>query len=232
MTGTVKSGRVLRGMIAWALLPFAGLLIMAVLSIAPDAKGLGDAIAREMPSSGVLHPLTAVLLNFRGYDTLLEIGVLLVAVMAVWSLDYKPPAQFKLYAPVHNNPVLRVGLSLLLPVMVIAAGYMIWVGSYRPGGAFQSGAILGSAMVTLISSGMITAPFARSGRVRVFLAAGFAFFMSVAFATVLLKGRLLWYPIEWSGTLILMIETLLALSIGAALAALFAGVAGTPEETP
>jgi len=49
---------------------------------------------------------------------------------------------------------------------------------------------------------------------------------------VLFKGRLLTYPMAWAGTMILLIETLLALSIGAALAALFAGVAGLRVEPP
>ena len=39
-----------------------------------------------METSGVRNPVTAVLLNFRGYDTLLEMGVLLVALLGVWSL--------------------------------------------------------------------------------------------------------------------------------------------------
>jgi multisubunit Na+/H+ antiporter MnhB subunit len=217
------------GLVAAALIGLSVTLIGAVLSIRPDSRGLTGEVTRAMPSSGVLHPLTAVLLNFRGYDTLLEIGVLLVAVIAVWSLDHNPRRRFQWHPPAHSNPVLRVGLGILIPVMVLVAGYMVWVGAYRPGGAFQSGAILGAAAVTLISSGMIVAPFARNRGVRVLLASGFIFFVGVASATVVFKGRLLWYPIEWSGALILMIETLLSLSIGASLAVLFAAVAGLPD---
>ncbi|HMP73890.1 MAG TPA: MnhB domain-containing protein [Kiritimatiellia bacterium] len=198
----------------------------AVLSISPEATGLARQVDGAMNVSGVAHPLTAVLLNFRGYDTLLEIGVLLVAVIAVWSLDYREEKRFHLQAPIHRSPVLRVGMGILLPVIFITAGYMVWAGSYRPGGAFQSGALLGAAGVTLISSGMLVAPFARGPLVRLFLAAGFLMFIGVAAGTVLFKGRLLWYPIEYAGLLILAIETLLAFSIGAALTVLFAGVAG------
>ncbi len=53
-----------------------------------------DPCARDSPKrptprsskSGVTNPVTAVLLNYRSYDTLLELGVLLLAVVAVWSL--------------------------------------------------------------------------------------------------------------------------------------------------
>jgi len=212
-------------MMSMALL--AVVLVQAVLSITPNETGMAKRVADEMMASGVQHPLTAVLLNFRGYDTLLEIGVLLIAVIAVWSLDRQRPRRFRLRPPVHNNPVLRVSLGIIIPVIVVVAGYMVWAGSYRPGGAFQSGAVLGAAAVTLISSGMLGPQFARGrGGVRVLLASGFVFFMAVAAATVLLKGRLLWYPPEWAGALILAIEMLLAVSIGGALAVLFAAVAG------
>lgn len=216
------------GIVIAALALLSVSLISAVLSIRPDSTGLGGEVNRAMPSSGVLHPLTAVLLNFRGYDTLLEIGVLLVAVISVWSLDHKPRRRFEWHVPAYPNPVLRVGLGIVIPLIVLAAGYMVWVGAYRPGGAFQSGALLGAGAVILISSGMIVAPFARNGVVRVVLSCGFIFFAGVASATVAFKGRLLWYPIEWSGALILMIEMLLSLSIGVSLAVLFAAVAGLP----
>jgi multisubunit Na+/H+ antiporter MnhB subunit len=58
-----------------------------------------------MPESGVDHPVTAVLLNFRSYDTLLEIAVLLLAVVVALALrEAQPdrPEQMGL-----ENPLLR-----------------------------------------------------------------------------------------------------------------------------
>ncbi len=46
-----------------------------------------------MDRSGVTHPVTAVLLNFRGYDTLLEVAVLLIALVGTWSLRLGPAAR-------------------------------------------------------------------------------------------------------------------------------------------
>lgn len=209
-----------------ALVALATVLIKAVRAMTPAETGLGGHIEAAMPASGVEHPLTAVLLNFRGYDTLLEIGVLVLAVIAVWSLDQRRSRPFRLRPPQHDNPVLRAGISLLIPVMVIAAGYMVWAGAFRPGGAFQAGALLGAGSVTLIASGMLGTPLSRHGLARALLAGGFVFFLAVAAGTVLFKGHLLEYPPELAGGLIMAIESLLALSIGGALAALFAGVAG------
>jgi len=63
-------------------LAFAFLLIGALLEplMEPPSGGvdLRTAVAANMTASGVEHPVTAVLLNFRGYDTLLEIAVLLL----------------------------------------------------------------------------------------------------------------------------------------------------------
>ncbi len=45
-----------------------------------------------MAASGVEHPVTAVLLNFRGYDTLLEIAVLLLALLVMLAVSPREEA--------------------------------------------------------------------------------------------------------------------------------------------
>ena len=51
----------------------------AVWTLPSDGAGLGNDVAANLDRSGVSNPVTAVLLNFRGYDTLLEVMVLLLA---------------------------------------------------------------------------------------------------------------------------------------------------------
>ncbi|MDF1529204.1 MAG: DUF4040 domain-containing protein, partial [Sedimenticola sp.] len=58
----------------------------ALLSLPEIADGLTLNVKEKMAQSGVKNPVTAVLLNFRGYDTLLEMVVLLLALLSVWSL--------------------------------------------------------------------------------------------------------------------------------------------------
>ena len=94
------------------------------------------------------NPVTAVLLNFRGYDTLLEMVVLLVALLGVWALggrSLRPEA-----AP---GPVLDTLVRLLVPVLILVAAYLLWVGAHAPGGAFQAGSVLGAAGVLLLLAG-------------------------------------------------------------------------------
>ncbi|HBH35695.1 MAG TPA: hypothetical protein DDW45_04780, partial [Gammaproteobacteria bacterium] len=72
----------------WALmlllLTVAGGLGYALLSLPEQAVGLSEQVRVNMEMSGVQNPVTAVLLNFRGYDTLLEMAVLLAALLGVW----------------------------------------------------------------------------------------------------------------------------------------------------
>lgn len=215
--------RLARIVMALALLALLGVLVRAVLALPPDPASLQPAVLDSMPRTGVQHPLTAVLLNYRGYDTLLEIGVLLVAVLAVWSLDLRGLRELHVPPP-PPDPVLRAASGILVPISLMTAGYMVWAGSFRPGGAFQAGAILGAVSVLLLSSGLLSIPSRHSGQLRAILAAGFLLFLAVALATVPAFGRLLQYPESAAGSLILIIESLLALSIGAALATLFDGV--------
>lgn len=199
----------------------------AVLLLLPaQMQGLREPVMAKLAVSGVDHPLTAVLLNYRGYDTLLEIGVLLLAVTGVWSLDRHRSRRLRLTQPVHRHAVMRIGIGLLLPLMIVTAGYMVWAGAFRPGGAFQAGALLGAASVILLSSGMLATPLARRLSLRVMLAAGFAFFMLMALLMQGISGQLLAYPASVAGIIILAIESTLAFSIGASLATLFAAVAG------
>lgn len=232
-----ETGRVRRALVRVpAALLAGGLAVVlgwAVLTLPEPADGLTGAVADEMDSSGVSHEVTAVLLNFRGYDTLLEIGVLLLALVAVWSLGLSPARR----DPAARSPVLSYLVRLLIPGILVVAVYLLWAGSSRPGGAFQAGAVLAAALELLLLAGMTTERFRRVWPLRLALAGGFAVFLGVAAAVTLLGKDLLQYPPELAYALILFIEGALTVSIGFTLAALFFGAppelgdsaADTPE---
>ena len=68
------------------LMALTGLLAWAILSLPLNGTSLRTQVFANIGNSGVSNPVTAVLLNFRGYDTLLEITVLFLAVLGAWSL--------------------------------------------------------------------------------------------------------------------------------------------------
>ena len=62
---------------------FAWLLADSLFALPAPAIDLRPLVSANLAQSGVAHPVTAVLLNFRGFDTLLEIAVMLVALLGV-----------------------------------------------------------------------------------------------------------------------------------------------------
>jgi multisubunit Na+/H+ antiporter MnhB subunit len=185
----------------------------------PTSAGLREAVAAQMANSGVTHPVTAVLLNFRAYDTLLEVAVLLLALIATWSLRLGPPHR----EAERPGLVLLELVRLLVPVLIVLAGYLLWLGAHAPGGAFQAGALLAGAGVLLIL--VETQPLGRLPPLALRALAALGVLVFAAVAVLVMGGgrRLLEYPVEWAGTLILLIESAATLSIGLALAYLFRG---------
>jgi len=204
------------------LVAVAGLLGWAVLSLPPEAVFM-DPVPENLAASGVSNPVTAVLLNFRAYDTFLEVAVLLLSVAAVWSLATVQVARDR--APVRL--VQTVVVHLLAPLMVVAAGYLLWIGSKAPGGAFQAGAMLGGVGVLLVLSRPDLAVLREGWALRALLVAGMLGFLVVGALVMVFKRHLLEYPPQASGGLILLIEAAATLSIGATLAVLFVG--GRPQ---
>ena len=200
-----------------ALLLFTGLGV-ALLSLPVEAPGLSGPVADNLSASGVSNPVTAVLLNFRGYDTLLEMGVLFLAVVAVWSLT---PAPRETLSP--PGAVLDAFVRVLFPVMILVAGYLLWVGAHAPGGAFQAGAVLAASAVMLLLSGRTVRPRWQGRLLRAVLSLGLGLFIVIGLAVMIVGLDFLEYPLAQAGTLILLIELAAALSIGATLAALFIG---------
>ncbi|WP_109228784.1 hydrogen gas-evolving membrane-bound hydrogenase subunit E [Serinibacter arcticus] len=188
---------------------------VAVSALPAERSPLADDVAAAMPDSGVEHPVTAVLLNFRSYDTLLEIAVLVAAAVGVTGL-----ARRRVPAPAAPSPAVRVLAVVLLPVLALLSTWLLVAGTTRPGGAFQAGALLGAALVVAHLAGVrIAGPRGRIGAVAV--VAGLLAFLVLAGATAVTAGGWLVLEASVAGALILAVETLLALSIAAGLAAMF-----------
>lgn len=192
----------------------------AVLALPSTADGLATEMRSAAGASGIKNVVTAVLLDFRGYDTLLEIAVLMLATVAVLSLREDPGALFRRIAG-RAGPVLGALSRTFAPLMILVAGHLVWVGSSEPGGAFQGGAVLGAAGILLVLSGYAQPAWAGQRVVRWVLTIGLIAFIGVAIYPMLAGGSLLQYPAESRKTLILFIEVLLTLSIGASIVSLF-----------
>ena len=202
------------------LLATIGALLLWVFyaAVAADpGPRLADIAHANVPTSGVSNPVTSVLLNFRAYDTLMELAVLLVALLGIWSLG---PAA----APFQQaGPALGGMVTWVVPLLILTGGYMLWVGGHAPGGAFQAGALLGAAGVILRLAGDGSAGLPNEVRQRWLIIAGVAVFLLVGLALIPLGGGFLTFPPAIAKWLILFIETAATIAIGATLAAAYVG---------
>lgn len=198
---------------------FAFILGWTYLPPAPDSPGLGALVDAQLKESGVENRVTAVLLNFRAYDTLLECFVLFLGAVGVWSFT---PSRLRWQEPM-DNPILSSLVHLLVPLMIMIAGYLTWFGTLRAGGAFQGGTVLAGAVVLLLLASSATWQKIPLILLSFGLVIGPAFFLLTAIVCLISGARLFQYPMAYNRTLILLIEVVAALSISLSLAALFGG---------
>ncbi len=188
--------------------------------------GLTERVEQQLRAAGAENPVTAVLLNFRAYDTLLEIIVLLLAVIGVGAMGAGEVFADRdtHVARVPANVMLGAMVRLVIPMMVMVAGYVLWRGTTAPGGAFQAGAILGAAGVLWLLGGAAVPWGFRGWRLRVALVAGIAVFLGVGVMVNALGMQFLEFRGQPAKHLILIIEAAATLSMGGVFAALFVGV--------
>ena len=186
------------------------LLVLGSAAWQLPAPGLGDAVEARMSLAGVDNPVTGVLLNFRAFDTLLEIGVLLLAVVAIWSFGPTPEP----LVPAMPSPALPALGRTLWPMFVLATVYLLWRGTHAPGGAFQAGAVLGAGGILVILAGArpwLTGE--ENGPWRWLLSLGLITMLLVALGVTLAGQRFFEYPDVAAAGLILALEITAALSI-------------------
>jgi multisubunit Na+/H+ antiporter MnhB subunit len=200
-------------------------LAAVVLYPTSPAPTLAAEAGEHLAELYVGNPVTAVLMAYRGLDTLLEKIVLLLAVIGVWSLA---PDQFWGGAPEvprakrHDGALVLLG-RLLPPVGIVVGVYVLWVGAKAPGGAFQGGAILAAMWLLAMIAGLQAAPPTGARWLHGALVAGPLVFLAIGFLGFALPGGFLSYPASIAKPVIILIEVVLTLSIAAILVMLAAG---------
>jgi multisubunit Na+/H+ antiporter MnhB subunit len=195
----------------------------------PEASpGLAGAVAAQMPPLGLANPVTAVLLGFRALDTLLEIIVLLLALLGVWSLGPD-----RLWGGIPGPQLTRrpdetlvFFTRVLIPFAIVYALHVFWAGADAPGGKFQAGTILAAAIVLATMAGIVTPPPTGTRWLRILLVVGPGAFLAIGFFGVFLADGFLAYPDGWAKPLIIVIEAALLPSLALILALV---VLGPPE---
>jgi len=202
---------------AAVVLPMLILLVQGLAPLSEIEPRMPALITRHLDETGVSHPVSAVLLNYRAWDTLLELAVLLLALLGARQLGPRP---LDLAEP---WPLLRAWARVLAPLLVLAAGYILWRGASAPGGAFQAGALLASGVVLLRLSGLVPRLRWSFTPLRLLVLGGLLVFIGVALITAWLGEGWLTYPSGAAKLLIVLIESVATLSIAASLSLLVVG---------
>ena len=200
--------------------------LAAVVLLLPDqGPTLAPQSMERLPETGLGNPVTAVLIAFRSFDTMLEKVVLVLAVVGVWSLAADrywggAPGEARAERP---EPTLAFFAQMLAPIGILVGVHVFWVGADEPGGAFQGGAILAAMWMIVMMARLTEAPQASAFWLRLALIAGPAVFLAAGVTGAVVAGGFFAYPPGLAKPLILFIETFMTFTIAVTLPMLVAG---------
>lgn len=99
--------------------------------------------------TGSANAVTAIVTGYRSFDTLGEVTVLFVSALGV-SLLIGASSEF--FKRSRSGFILRSGSKVIMPLIMIVGVYVITHGHLSPGGGFQGGAMIASAMLLMALS--------------------------------------------------------------------------------
>jgi multisubunit Na+/H+ antiporter MnhB subunit len=209
----------------------AAALAGVVLMLPDQGPTLAPQSMQKLPATGLGNPVTAVLIAYRSFDTMLEKVVLVLAVVGTWSLAAErywggAPGEARAERP---EPTLAFLAQVLAPLGILVGIHVFWVGADEPGGAFQGGAILAAMWMIVLMARLTEAPQANAFWLRLALVAGPVVFLAAGIAGAAFAGGFFAYPPGLAKPLILFIETFMTLTIAVTLPML---VAGPPRREP
>ena len=117
-------------------------------------RTIANALARHTP-----NVVSSINFDQRAFDTLGEELILMASALAAVLVlrtvraEQEDSAGEHAYGPAQVFDALRITGYLLLPVTIMTAGYLIAHGYLSPGGGFQGGVVLGSAIHLIYLSG-------------------------------------------------------------------------------
>ena len=203
-------------------------LALAVLGLPATVPGPAAEAAARSAEVGLGNVVAAVLMAYRGLDTLLESIVLVFAVLAVWAMG--PDRHWGGIPGPHFARQTDGPLALLArwlpPIGIVIGIHIAWVGADAPGGKFQGGTVLAAMWVLAWGAGLVRPPSVADRRVRLLLVAGPLSFLLAGLLGAVLDGNFLAWPAALGKPLLLLVEAAMTLSVAAALALL---VVGPPE---
>lgn len=124
-------------------LAFLLLILTGAFNFGAPPMLIGQAIQQVAPAEvGAANIVTAVVLGYRGIDTLGELSILFAAATAG---GFVLGRQRSARSGHQAGFILRAGADLLFPLLLVVGLYIVLHGHLTPGGGFQGGVILATA---------------------------------------------------------------------------------------
>ena len=225
-------------LIALALLAvFGAVFVTLMLGYTPDselnltARYYAERTAADL---GAANIVTAIIVTYRGLDTLGEVTVLFLAAAIVGLvLASSHSEQSRARAPVGE--LLTTGTRFLVPLILLLGVYVFVNGHLTPGGGFQGGAIIASGVLLLLLANPLR-HFSHRLIAAIESLAGL-FYIAIGLAGLFLAGGFLDNRILPLGNLgelisagaIPLIYSLIGLKVGAEFSSMLASLAETEE---
>ena len=221
------------------LLAIGGIFTSLLVGYVPDAelndtaRYYADHTAADIGSANIV---TAIVITYRGLDTLGEVTVLFLAaaILGLVLARGRRQAQARRgLTPVGE--LLTTGSRVLVPLIMLLGVYVFVNGHLTPGGGFQGGAVIASGVLLLLLSGP-SKPFAHTLIAAVESLAG-VFYVVIGLMGLILAGGFLDSRVLPIGTLgalfsagtIPILYTLIGLKVGAEFSVMLSDLSETEE---
>jgi len=136
-----------------AVIGFSLMNVMLQIPFGEKRETVGDYYLQKSPQElKVANSVTAIVVSFRGFDTLGEVTVLFLAAMSLASIMYrrKRKGDIEIRAKKPSSRILQVGAQIIFPMVVVLGAYVFIHGHLTPGGGFQGGAIIATASLLML----------------------------------------------------------------------------------
>jgi multicomponent Na+:H+ antiporter subunit B len=130
-------------------LAFMLFVLYSGLPLGAPGMVVGQAVLDRAPAEvGAANIVTAVVLGYRGIDTMGELAILFAAATAIGLVLGRSHARKQGESSVPSGGfILRAGNDMLFPLLLVVGLYIILHGHLTPGGGFQGGVVLAAAFV-------------------------------------------------------------------------------------
>jgi len=144
----------MRKVIAVLLLGIVGYYIFALFINVPFGerhRNVGQHyLESTIEETGAVNTVTAIVVSYRGFDTLGEVTVLFLAATGLGAILYDKKGKKRRLQ--NASVIVKVASKLIYPLIILLGAYVFVHGHLTPGGGFQGGAIIATGVLLMFIS--------------------------------------------------------------------------------